>query len=210
MSSAEQYISKGFYPHSQIEGFISVKNYIFVSRQQQNFLLLRFENLADFTADSMEFTLIQMDRTGAVLKKTSHSYTGLTVAPGSTFTLPEGIPVHKYCTDFKLQFSTVTSGRFTYRVRDNAVIVLYTPTNADDSSDVQPVGAIWHHSIKPPKRGKQGLAVLCGICALLLLFGLTAYQMYDRYQDALEEREQASTSQQTQKDRDFSSLPSEE
>ena len=35
MSSAEQFISKGYYAHSQIEGFISVNNYIFVRDQQQ-------------------------------------------------------------------------------------------------------------------------------------------------------------------------------
>ncbi len=172
--------------------------------------MLRFENLADFTANSLEFSLIQMDRTGAVLRTSNHSYKNLTFCPGSTFSLPEGIPVHKYCTDFKVQFSTVTSGQYTYRVQEKTVTVLYAPTNSGNDSATQPVGTIWHHSIKPLRQGKQGLAVLCGICALLLLLGLTAYQMYDRYQDAVEEQEQELSYQQTQKDTRFSSLPNEE
>ena len=210
MQSTEQYISKGYYSHSQIEGFISVKNYIFASRQRQNYLLLRFENLADFTANSLEFTLIQLDRTGTVLETSRHSYDNLTFCPGSTFTPSAGIPVHKYCTDFQVRFSAVTSGRFTYRVRDNLVNVFYTPVNSNDPAVLKQERNVWYPSAKVLTHGKQGLAVLCGICALLVLFGLSALQMYLRYQDAVEAHDQTTASWQTRQSACSLSSPFEE
>lgn len=187
MYSADQYISKGCYSHSQIEGFISVKNYIIMSRQEQNYLLLRFENMADFTAEAMEFTLVELDSAGTVLNTSAHSFRELSFAPGTTYTPREGIPIHKFCTDFKLQFSAVYSDRYTYRVKENAVTVFYTPVSSEESAATSPEDAIEHFSVKPLKRGKYGLAVLCGILTLLLLFALSAYGLYDRYQNALEE-----------------------
>ncbi len=198
MFSAEQYISKGVYSHSQIEGFISVKNYIIAGSQQQNYLLLRFENMADFTAEAMEFTLVELDSTGAVLNTSTHSYRELSFAPGTTHALPGAIPIHKFCTDFKVQFSAVYSDRFTYRVRENAVTVFYTPMSTEEATATTPVGAIEHFSVKPLKRSKQGLSILCGICTLLLLLALTVYGMYDSYRDALEEEQQS-----THQDSDF-------
>ena len=198
MSSAEQFISKGYYAHSQIEGFISVKNYIFVRDQQQKYLLLRLHNLADFIANSLEFTITQLDSTGAVLATTTHFYDQLNFQPNRTFSLPKGIAVNEFCTDFKLNFTRVTSGNFVYRVQGADVAVFYTPVGGKDASEAEPVRTIWSSSIRPLKRGKQFLAVACGILALVLLFGLCTLRMYHRYQDALEEAQQDQSTHHSQ------------
>lgn len=187
MSSAQQYISKGFYSHSQIEGFVSVKNYIFVRNDHGKYLLLRFTNLSDFLVNSMEFTLIQMDRAGEILEKTKIRYDDLVFAPGRTFTPSEGIPVNEFCADFKLQFSSITSGDYLYRVQGKEVTVLYKQQSQAAEADMGKDRTIWTSSVRPLKPGKQGLSVLCGICALILLIGMSVYQMYDRYRDAIEE-----------------------
>jgi hypothetical protein len=196
MSSVEQIVSKGYYSHSQAEGFIAVKNYLFVRDQQQKYLLLRFYNFGDFTANSLEFTVTQIDSTGAVLSKTAHCYDKLNLQPNNTFSPAKGIPVNEFCTDFKLQFTRVISDQFTYQVNGTEITVLYTPSPSKESGASQPVRNVWATSIKPLRRGKQALAVLCGILALLILFGLSTYRLYDRYQDALEEATQETTSHQ--------------
>ena len=196
MSSAQQYISKGDYAHSQIEQFVSVKNYMFVRNDDGKYLLLRFTNLADFIVNSMEFTILQLDSTGAVLETTKLHYDNLLFAPSRTYTPRQGIPVNEFCTDFKLQFSRVTSGDYVYRVQGKEITVLYEPKSQTETP-ADGERTIWSPSVRPLKHGKQALSVLCGICALILLIGLSVYQMYDRYRDAIEEAEEARSSQQS-------------
>lgn len=199
MFSEKQIVSKGYYAHSQIEGFLSIQQFIFVQdHQQHKHLLLRLRNAGDFIANSLEFTLTQLDSTGKVLGQSSHRFDGLTFRPGRVLTLPQSIPVHNFCTDFKLEFSLVTSGNFIYRVENQQVAVHYTPTLSSDPFLLEPVRSVFSLSVNPLRQGKPALAVLCGTLALLLLFGLSAYRMYDRYQDALEEAEEKTAYHQLQ------------
>ena len=190
MFSTPQYIAKGFYTHSQIDQFICVKDYFFTQKGDQKYLLLRFANSSDFTANSMAFTLIQLDCNGAVLEKTPIEYYGLNFISGSTHVPQEGIPINEFCTDFKVQFSLVTSGHYAYQVNGSQVTVRYTPTNTAGGPAVERTRTIFSLNIHPLKHGKQGLSILCGICVLLLLMGICIYRMYDNYRDATEEETQ--------------------
>lgn len=186
MSSLQQCISKGYYTHSQIDGFISVKNYLFTYVKDQKYLFIRFTNLTDFVVHSMRFTLSLLDRTGAVLQTREISLDQLTFQPGHTYSPPQAIAVDEFCTDFKLEFSQVTSGKYIYRVEGQRITVLYE-NNDQPLALTNSQRDIWAHTVRPLKTGRQGLSILCGICLLLLVLGLTIAGMSNRYQDALEE-----------------------
>ena len=204
MSSSPQYIAKGFYTYSQIDQFISVKNYFFVQNDDQKYLLLRFSNASDFIANTMDFTVIQLNSSGTILEKTPVHYTGLMFTPGSTHTPETGIPVHPFCTDFKVEFSQVTSKNYIYEVRDGQVTVLFTPTSASANPIPERKSTVSTFSVHPIKSGKQGLAVLCGICALLLLISIATFRMYGKYRDATKDDHPDSSTQYFITDTNFS------
>ena len=193
MSSPQQIISKGYYAHWQIDGFVSVKNYIFSYRDDRKYLLIRFSNLSDFVVHSMEFTLSLLDRSGTVLEERKILLKDLTFAPGHTYSPTQAFEVDEFCADFKVEFSRVISGKYIYRVDGQNITVLYDQETDLPPALAQPKATIWEHTVRPLKNGRQRLSVLCGVCALLLLLGLTLGKMYIRYQDALEEREAENT-----------------
>ena len=193
MSSPQQIISKGYYAHAQIDGFVSVKNYIFSYMDDRKYLLIRFTNLSDFVVHSMEFTLSLLDRSGAVLEERKILLKDLTFVPGHTYSPTQAFEVDEFCTDFKVEFSRVTSGKYIYRVDGQNITVLYDQEADLPPALAQPKVSIWEHTVQPLKTGKQLRNVLCGICVLLLLLGLTLGKMYTRYQNVLEEREEENT-----------------
>ena len=125
MPSVQQHISKGLYHYSQLDSFISVKDYLFVRSDNRKCLLLRFSNDSDFTADSMEYTIVQLDSAGNLLGKTKVFRENMNFAPGSTYTADDGIVVQEYCNDFKILFTRVTSGCYQYTVKRGKVITHY-------------------------------------------------------------------------------------
>ena len=181
MSSVQQQLSKGFYQYSQIDRFVSVKNYIFARVNDRKCLLLRFSNDSDFSVNAMEMTITQLDSNGAVIGKIPVSFSGLSIEPGDTYTPRQGIVVDDLCHQFKLQFSCVTSGSYTYRVRDGRITVLY-PKSEEPPLPILPQSQEEQgFSVTPRKRGKPGLAVLLAVLALLSIIGLNIHHMYQKY-----------------------------
>ena len=180
MPSVQQQISKGFYQYSQIDRFVSVKNYMFVRAGDRKCLLLRFSNDSDFGVNAMALTVTQLDSNGAVIGKIPVSYQDLSIAPGATYAPNGGLVVDERCNQFKLQFSWVRSGSYTYRVRDGRITVLY-PKSEETPLPVMPTTEEHGFSVTPRKRGKQWLAVLLAVAALLSIIGLNINHMYQKY-----------------------------
>lgn len=187
MSLAQLNTSKGFYRYPQIEHFVSVKNYLFSFHNEQKYLLLRFSNDADFTVNSMEFTITQLDSTGAVLENTKVSYRNLQFAPGSIYTARQGIFVHDSCTDFKLQFSKLTSAEYIYHVEGRQVTVNYARQQPPlVPPTVNPV-PIDEFRVQPIPLKHKKLSTLCGIVLILALLLLSVIQIYGQYRQPEED-----------------------
>lgn len=184
MSSVYQDTTKGLYKYPQIEHFVSVKDYLFLRENGNKYLLIRYMNDADFIVNSMELTITQLDSSGSVLDGTTISYRNLLFKPGQTYTAKLGIAVDNRCTDFKIQFSRLISGDYSYLVQGRQITVLYNqaqPSPVPPAPEKKPFQEL---SIHPIQQKKKGLAILCGILVLILLMGLSALQLWNQSQDS--------------------------
>ena len=184
MSAIQQYISKGIYQYSQIDRFISVKNYMLIRCENRKCLMIRFSNDADFTVNAMDLVISQLDSTGAVIEKTPVSYKGLSFSPGTVFVPDEGIVVDESCVNFKLQFVTVISGNYKYFVKNGKISVVYEKEE-EELPDFHHKTAVQGLTVTPVKRGKTGLAIFLAILALLTVIGLNVYRMCSGYLEAI-------------------------
>ena len=125
MPSIKQHIAKGFYQYSQLNGFISVKNYIFTRINNKKCLLVRFSNDMGYAVNSMSFTVVQFNGAGKVIAKKKITYDGINFGAGTTYVAQNGIAVAEECRDFKIYFNCVRSGKYKYVVKNGEIIVLY-------------------------------------------------------------------------------------
>ena len=116
---------KGIYQYPQMNGFISVRNYIFTWQNDQRCLLLRFVNNFDQVINELEFTITQLDVHGKTIKNTTVCHKKLNVAQGALYTPSKAILVEDGCADFKISFDRVCSGDYTYRVCDDTLVAYY-------------------------------------------------------------------------------------
>ena len=120
-------IAKGIYKHPQADGFISVKQFMFVQRDGVKHLILRYTNEMDANVETMKFLLTEMNADGEVIAQRRIEQTKLKADAGATFAPNEGIPISSECVDFKIKLLEATSGNYTYRYKGNKPCVYYTP-----------------------------------------------------------------------------------
>lgn len=120
-------IAKGIYKHPQTEGFISVKQFMFVQRDGVKHLIVRYMNEMDANVEDMKLLLTEMNADGAVIAERRLEHRGLKADAGATFAPNEGIPISSECVDFKIKILEATSGFYTYRYKGNKTCVYYTP-----------------------------------------------------------------------------------
>ena len=182
MSSGQQYISKGFYNYSQLSGFVTVKNYIFIRQSGKKCLLLRFSNDLEYTVNSMAFTVIQMDAAGKVIENTKAKIEKLAFLPGSTLVSPKGIVVDENCTDFRVLFTDVHSDRYQYSVRNGQVAVQYIK-NPPPIKEGARGEVLTCFSVKPRRFGHVRLSVLAATVAVILIATTAIYNVFSNYQE---------------------------
>lgn len=127
MSEKDKITVKGIYEYPQTEGFISVKQFMFVYRDGVKHLLLRCTNETPTALRSARFVLTELDRDGEILNVRQLSYKDINADAGATFTANEGIPVSDECVDFKISFIRASAGKYTYKARGKRVNAYYTP-----------------------------------------------------------------------------------
>ena len=181
MASNQQYLSKGFYQYAQIGNPVSVKNYIFLRKNEKKCLLIRFCNDLEYTVDAMDFSVVQMDSSGKVIGNTEISYGQMHFEPGSHYVTPAGIVVDEFCTDFRVVFSTVRSGRYEYYSKGGHVAVRYLrKETALEVGKKAAKKAISRCSVEKRSFGKPRLAVLLGTLGLVIMLGLSAFDAFAR------------------------------
>ena len=181
MTSQRQYISKGFYERSQISDLVSVKEYIFVRHNEKKCLMLRFFNELNYVVNAMDFSVVQMDAAGKILETTKVKYTDLNFMPSTTYVDPTMIAVNEYCSDFRIVFTEIMSGRYKYTVRHGKVTVDYIKAEEPIIKSGKMTSPITAFSVKPRRFGKpRTVAFLTALVAFLLVV-MCAFDVFFNY-----------------------------
>ena len=150
MTSQQQILSKGFYQYAQAGNPVSVKNFMFLREGDKKCLLIRFFNELEYTVDAMNLTVVQMDAAGKVLTNTELRYDNMQLLPSQDYVTACGIVVDEYCTDFRVIFHLVKSGRYDYVSNGGHMVVRYVRKPAKLL-----VGSLSGHVITYPKVGTR-------------------------------------------------------
>jgi hypothetical protein len=183
----EQIISKGIYGFSQIGGFISVKNYIFMHQGDNICLAIRFSNDTDYVFDSMSFCIVQLDALGEVIGKTKIEYTDMDFEPDTTYVSDSAVIVDSKCVDFKLQIYEAYSGFYKYVPRNRRVVIYYDRSRAEAETAEHASTPHTETSVKRKNIGKPRLTVLAAVLAMLIMLGFTIYYLFSLYLDTFPE-----------------------
>ena len=181
MMRNEEIISKGVYGFSQIGGFISVKNYIFMHYGEKICLALRFSNDTDHTFDSMHFCVIQLDALGNVIGRTRVRYENMGFKPGTTYVAENAIEVDSKCVDFKVQMYEAHSGFYKYVPRNRRAVIYYDRKAAQKMLERGKASGSQHTSVKRKEYGRAGITVAFAIIALLTMLTVNIYYLFSLY-----------------------------
>lgn len=182
MSFIQQYIAKGIYRYSQIENFVSVKDYMIVRSDDNKCLMLRFSNDTNYTVTSMKFTIIQLDNSGKIISKKKHQYERLAFAPDAQFVPDEGIIIDERCHDFKISFSEVCSDKYIYAVKCGEISVYYDGDKTKQSSKKTSKRTACL-DVRKLKIGKPKFAVFIAVTALVIIIVANGANMIKKYYD---------------------------
>jgi hypothetical protein len=186
----EKIISKGVYGFSQINNFIAVKNYIFFNKDDKTCLALRLSNETEFTFDSVEFSVIQIDAGGNVIGKSEVEYSGMAFEPGALYSSENAILVDSRCVDFKVQFKKAYSGYYKYVVKNRKVIIYYDRKKAESAKFTHDsLAQSADVSVRKKAYGRAGISVFAAVLAILLAFGFYVGYMYSLYADTFKDKD---------------------
>ncbi len=177
----QQNVAKGFYRYPQINGFISVKQYMFVHEDGKKYLLIRFSNDSDFCADRIKYRVTRMDIEGDVLGADVYDSGNILLEEGNTYAPSVPIAVEDRCVDFKLDILEVRSGDYRYHVREGKVVTSYVPSGTETGNRRTRYSQVEANVVK-----RRGFGKLAFIAAALLTLAVivNAIHMLYLYVDA--------------------------
>lgn len=197
MTSGQQYISKGFYKYPQISDFVSVKEFIFVRVRGKKCLMLRFSNELGYVVNEMSFTLVQLDAAGNVLEKTKVDYSNLSFVPGTVYVTSEAVIVNEYCTDFRIQFTTLISENYKYTVRNGRYTIEYIKEDAAITEGGKRTAPITEYTVSPRKFGKPKLAAFMATLVAFVLLALCVLGVYSDYKGYVDDKREEQKNEET-------------
>ena len=183
MDWKQQYLSKGFYQHTQVGNPVSVKNYIFLRNNNKKYLLIRYANELDHTVHEMYMTLVQLDAAGKTITNTKLQYKDLQFLPGSTFAENAGILVDEKCTDFRVIIQKVISGQYEYSTYAGEPIVRYIKRSKDLGLKTPLRANISAPKVRKRTFGKPVLSVVLATLAVLAMIVVNVYGAFADYRD---------------------------
>ena len=122
-----EFVEKGNYTHTSIDGYIALKQYIFTKKDGKRCLLFRFVNDSVHTVNAFEFVLTQLSGDGRVLGRSRIKYTSLSIPGGGVYVPERGIAVHNSCTDFRIRLVSFVQGVYKYTVKGGRAVAHYDP-----------------------------------------------------------------------------------
>ena len=126
MSAEKRSITKCHYRYSQINNFVSVKDFMFVREDGINRLLIRFCNYSNHTIDALTFTVTELDASGKALGEFTICEEFFEMHPGSTYAPEAGFKVHSDCCDCRITVRRAQSGNYIYRTQGKSIITDYS------------------------------------------------------------------------------------
>ena len=170
MSSDNQSITKCRYRYSQINNFVSVKDFMFVKENGYNHLLIRFCNFSDYEINSIAFTIIQLDASGKVLGDLKCRNDNVNILPGDTYAPAVGFIVSEDCCDCKIIIRSVESGKFIYRVRQNKILTYYRkPTEEIVEGGEDSKEKLFFYVKSSRTKKNRASVLLCSLCLVLIM-----------------------------------------
>lgn len=122
-----EYIEKGGYNHPQPDGYVSLKQYIFVRKDGKRCLLFRFANEFSQTVTGFEIVVTQLSGDGRTLGHSRICYDDLSIRSGDIFAPSSGVVVHENCADFRIRLVYFVSGVYKYSVKRGKAVAHYDP-----------------------------------------------------------------------------------
>ena len=173
---SENLIAKGNYRYSQISNFVSVKNYIFLRKKGVKCLLMRFYNELAYAVDGMSYVVFQYDSEGNLLKRRQVTHDDIKLNSLGTYATSEPLEVDEKCTDFKVAFLEVRSGKYRYRVTDQIVSVCYATGEAlfdpEETDRWEPDEPISEYSVERKAFGDEKTTALIATMFIVILVAL--------------------------------------
>lgn len=198
MIERQQIISKGPYVHSQVSKFLSVKQYIFLRKEDQKCLMIKFTNEMDFYINKIKIKLVQLNADGKTICTSTVDYGNASIAPGMEFTPLSRIVVDEKCVDFKVYIDYVDSGNYRYRIKRGKIVAYYNEADdkhkiLDPVRDVSPRVQVNSDRMKN-RNSPVWLAVIIGIAITFMtvvscLFDIVANERADQKKNNASEHE---------------------
>ena len=181
MSAEKASITKCHYRYSQINNFISVKDFMFVRENGINHLLIRFCNHSDFTVNSLAFTILQLDASGKVLKKLKVRQDSLEILPGNTYAPSAGFKVENDCCDCKIIIRRVRSGNYMYRMQQRHIVTDYCVPRASIAEDEKASSRRPSFYVRSSRTKKVRASVFFAAICLFIIITLNAVRPFAIY-----------------------------
>ena len=164
-------VDKGFYSHSQSNRCVSVKQYIIVKESAKKILLLRFWNGSDLSISGMEFVLTQIGLDKQVIDTSVVKLDGMTLNPGDTYTMDNGIVINAKCVDFEVSIRYVKSGAYEYYDLGGKTVPKYNPKPKAKRRSKS-------YGITVVTKQKMFSSKLAALVAVLLILGFVGISTY--------------------------------
>ncbi len=199
MVSEKHYIAKGVYRHSQIDHFISVKNYIFLRNNGKKYLLLRFSNELDYAVDGLTYAVLQYDANGNEITNKRIDMDGVKIRPHEMFATDSALEVDEKCVDFRVVFLEVRSGKYHYRTVEKIVSVYYADTEDlfDDEESLYEAEPIYEYSVTRRRFGDVRRVKSLAAIIVLILLTINILHMIFAYRAYINETEENASHRET-------------
>ncbi len=177
--SGYEVISKGTYPRSETDCFVSIVQYLFVKQDGRKFLLLKFSNDSAETATGIKLSIRQTGAKGADLGTIVEEAEVKRGAPHAQFVLPEKIALDDDCVSFSVEILSADFGAYTYSLKGERVIVSYggeKPRRKHGAEEYLSKTKGKKFSVST-RSFKASVFCLVGVITLFLALGITLFQL---------------------------------
>ena len=176
----EDIISKGYYTYPQVNGLISVKQFIVLLQDGEKRLLLRMANDGGETVTGFSFRVLQYDAAGRLIGSETVEERAVKHKARSTFHVTEEIPLADGCVDFRVALLSVQCGSYLHTVKGEEVLSSYLPEEEseepfDEARILRKMKGERHRISSRTYRPKLSLILICSAIVLMALLATAVH-----------------------------------
>lgn len=176
----EDIISKGYYTHPQVNGLISVKQFIVLRQENEKRLLLRMSNDQGETVTGFSLRVLQYDAAGRMIGSATVEKSGLKHKARSAFHVGQEIPLEEDCVDFRVTVLSVQCGSYLHKVKGEEVLTSYLPEEEaeepfNEARILRKMNGERHRISSRTYRPKLSLILICSVIVLTALIAAAVH-----------------------------------